>query len=105
MKPTNSIKLAIQAHHNIHKARRKEEGWVVWWWKYIMDSNFRLREEGLAIAEEIKVHPPVMKKIVFLAERRNLTGRKYRWAAECFTSAECAILRNLSVEDFEWQED
>jgi hypothetical protein len=94
--PARSGELAYRA---MHRARRREVGWIRWWWSYLVDPDFRLVEEGLALAAEIKAHPPALRMPVFKAERRRLVGRHHRWAAEDLISAECAILRNLDVED------
>jgi hypothetical protein len=87
------------AYRSKRRERRREVGLLRWWWGYLFDPDFRLTEEGLALAAEIKAHPPALRMPVFLSERRRLMGRHHRWAAEDLTSAECAILRNLDMED------
>ena len=97
---SNPARAGIEAHKAAHRARRAEVGWVAWWWLYLTDSEFRLAEEGLAIAAEIRAHPTVLRGPVFKAERRRLTQHYHQWAARIELSAECAILKYLDENEF-----
>lgn len=48
------IPSALMAHEDVHLKRQIPEGAARWWNKYILDSEFRYREELLAHVAEFK---------------------------------------------------
>jgi hypothetical protein len=84
---------AIVAHENVHLTRQQAAGKWTWLWRYAASRTFRLREEALGIAAEIRATAsPIHQRNLLESYSDALAGRAYWWAAGSPAEARVAIL-------------
>lgn len=83
---------AIVIHETVHLTRQTAMGRGKWLWSYFTDRDFRLKEECLGIAAELRAMTDPSKKamtVKWYAEA--LAGIDYLWAAKSEDHASIAI--------------
>jgi hypothetical protein len=81
----------VIAHESVHLGRQESTG-VAWWLvKYFLSRKFRLDEEVLGFAAELKCHPENDRERFLVCYADMLSGSTYFWAAHSQADAEAAL--------------
>ena len=80
--PLEALPLPILIHENKHTEQQKEQGLLVFLFKYFASKKFRLKMEAEAFAVQIKNTTGVNERNAVLENAsRWLSGREYFWCA------------------------
>jgi hypothetical protein len=83
---------AILAHEDVHLRRQQRMGVWSWLWRYLTSRSFRLAEEAMGIAAEIRAEHPDRQRVLLETYSEALASSVYLWAASCPQEARMAIL-------------
>ena len=63
IRPERFYDQALVQHEKYHAERMRKVGWLRWWWRYLTNGRFRLREEVRAYRVQLALDPHGLERM------------------------------------------